>query len=149
MTTQDKAAIFWEAFDKLIRAFSYVNNVSGNVALGKLDIIALETVSNGEGLIMSELARILDIRGNTTTGIVDRLAERKLLKRERNHGDRRVIRLYLTERGRKTVMAYQSQRARFFREMMGALTKTEQDGFVSVMVKIAGVMDSKKSEMAR
>lgn len=149
MKMQDETAVFWEAFDKLIRAFSYVNNVPGSIALGKLDIIALEAVSNGEGLIMSELARILDIKVNTATGIVDRLVNRKLLKRERNHGDRRVIRLYLTERGRKTVMAYQDRRANFFREMMSALTKAEQDAFISVLVKIAGVMDSKKTEMAR
>ncbi|MBI5115584.1 MarR family transcriptional regulator [Candidatus Poribacteria bacterium] len=149
MITQDAATSFWKAFDKLIRSFSSMNNVSGIIVLGKPDIIALEAVSRNEGLIMSEMARLLEIRFNTATGIADRLVEKKLLKREGKHGDRRVIRLCLTEKGRKTVTAYQRHRGKFFREMMVALTKSEQEAFVSVLVKIAGVMDKKKGEMAR
>ncbi|RJP75436.1 MAG: MarR family transcriptional regulator [Candidatus Abyssobacteria bacterium SURF_17] len=144
MKAKENATVFWEAFDKIIRSFSSMNNVSGEESLGKLDIMALEVVSRNEGLIMSELARVLDVRVNTVTGIADRLVERRLLKRERNHKDRRVIRLYTTPKGRKTVEAYQTNRESFFRKLTNILTREEQDGLVSVMVKIAGMAEGKK-----
>ncbi len=50
------------------------------------------------------VAAQLKVRPSTATGIVDRLVEKqKLVRRERDADDRRRVRIYLTEQGRKVI----------------------------------------------
>ncbi|MBL7074770.1 MarR family transcriptional regulator [candidate division KSB1 bacterium] len=53
------------------------------------------------GLSLSELSKRLYFDGPTITGIVDRMERDRLVERERDGEDRRVIKIYLTENGKK------------------------------------------------
>ena len=66
---------------------------------------ALATVAQSPGLRVSELAAALAIHQSTTSNLIDRLEQHKLLRRERSKPDQRVVRLFLTARGEKTVAA--------------------------------------------
>ncbi len=52
-----------------------------------------------DGLSTSGIAEKLGQLGATLTGVVDRMEERKLVYRERDPADRRVVRIWLTSAG--------------------------------------------------
>jgi DNA-binding MarR family transcriptional regulator len=51
----------------------------------------------------TEVARRVHLSPSTVVGILDRLEEKKLVERRRNHGDRRVVRISLTSDGSKLI----------------------------------------------
>jgi DNA-binding MarR family transcriptional regulator len=53
-----------------------------------------------DGLPLSELGKRCGLESSTMTPLVDELERRGLVQRLRSPEDRRVVRLYLTERGR-------------------------------------------------
>lgn len=53
-----------------------------------------------DGLATSTLAERLQQVGGTLTGVLDRMEERGLVKRQRDRRDRRIWRIWLTESGR-------------------------------------------------
>ena len=54
---------------------------------------------NSPGLKVSELAKILSIHLSTCSNMLDKIAAKGLVLRERTETDQRVVRLYLTEEG--------------------------------------------------
>jgi DNA-binding MarR family transcriptional regulator len=63
---------------------------------------ALRLVATREGLTMGELARELHITLGAATGLVDRVIQHGLVRREDDPRDKRVVRLRLTESGRRS-----------------------------------------------
>lgn len=53
-----------------------------------------------DGLATSSLGEKLQQVGGTLTGVLDRMEERELIRRERDHQDRRICRIWLTEAGK-------------------------------------------------
>lgn len=63
--------------------------------------LVLRVVGAHAGISAGELARTLHMHPSTLTGILQRLAARKLLKRIEDPADRRRVQLVLTARGRR------------------------------------------------
>jgi DNA-binding MarR family transcriptional regulator len=59
----------------------------------------LEVLGKYNGLSLTELGRLLYFDNPTITGIINRMARAKLLRRRRDTNDRRVIKVYLTPIG--------------------------------------------------
>lgn len=66
--------------------------------LPRFDVMA--ALHRADGLRMSELSAALRVSNGNVTGLVDRLAEDGLVRREAVAGDRRSSRVRLTEEGR-------------------------------------------------
>lgn len=60
---------------------------------------ALAQIASAPGLRVTELARALAIHQTTASNLVDKLVQRKLIRRERKREDQRVVQLTLTRRG--------------------------------------------------
>jgi len=118
----------------------------GDINLSKPELLTLESISKQKELIMSRLAKELGVGFSTATGIVDRLIKKKLVNRERNHGDRRVVKVSLSKRGKEIVSAYQEQKKKTFRKMIEVLTESEQVSFLAVLEKIANKMQKRGDE---
>ncbi|MBL1174032.1 MarR family winged helix-turn-helix transcriptional regulator [Pantanalinema sp. GBBB05] len=54
-----------------------------------------------DGLATSSIADKLQQVGGTLTGVLDRMEERGVIRRERDQNDRRIWRIWLTDAGRK------------------------------------------------
>ncbi len=59
----------------------------------------LEILGKYNGISLTELGKLLYFDNPTITGIINRMARAKLLRRQRDRNDRRVIKLYLTPKG--------------------------------------------------
>lgn len=134
MTDKENTIQIIEAFDNISRIFA---SMEGDACISKPELLALEAISKEEGLMMSDIGRRLDITLSTATGIIDRLIDKKLVKRERNGGDRRVVRVLLTDKGRKANKAYQDQKKEIFGRISDVLDPKEQEKLITILEKIA------------
>jgi DNA-binding MarR family transcriptional regulator len=71
-----------------------------NLTLPQFDVLAELARADERGFTFIELSRLLLVTSGNLTGIVDRLAGQQLVRRASDPGDRRVIRVALTEKGR-------------------------------------------------
>jgi DNA-binding MarR family transcriptional regulator len=72
-----------------------------NLTLPQFEVLAELARANEGGFTFVELSRLLLVTSGNLTGIVDRLEEQRLVERRPDARDRRVIRVALTERGRR------------------------------------------------
>ena len=140
MTSEENTTRIIEAFDKISKVFASMEGFTGEISLSKPELLTLESVSKHKELTMSKLARNLDIGFSTATSVIDRLIEKKLVVRERNHGDRRVVKVLLSKEGETIISLYKEQKKIFFKKMTEFLTEVEQESFVIVLEKIADRM---------
>ena len=85
----------------------------------------LMVVGAGGETRMSEIGRGLGASASTATGIVDRLAERRLVERVRDAQDRRVVRVRLTATGEETLAQIAALTNARMRELLVRLTSDE------------------------
>ncbi len=86
-----------------------------------------------DGQSLSGLGNRALFDGPTMTGIVDRLETSGLVQRRRDSTDRRVINLYLTERGRELMAALPPVGRMTDEEILRGLSREEIDCFVGTL----------------
>ena len=119
------------AYVKLMRASESVSaRVHGHLAKARLTVSqfgVMEALYHLGPLSQGELAKkILRSSGNITM-VIDNLEDRGLVKRERNHEDRRFYVVRLTVGGRRLIGSVFPRHAARIVEEMKALTGTEQE----------------------
>lgn len=92
-----KLRIVFGSARKHFRAIEQTCGVSGS------QLWALIEVRDRSGLKVSELAELMSIHQSTASNLLDKLQKRKLVVRERNDFDQRVVRLRLTPAGARIV----------------------------------------------
>jgi DNA-binding MarR family transcriptional regulator len=65
---------------------------------------ALSEISSAGGISVNELAERMALHQTTASNILFELAERKLVKRERDETDQRIVRLHITTEGKRTLL---------------------------------------------
>ncbi len=90
----------------------------------------------GEGCTVSELAAASLVTASTMTIAVNRLEAKKLVERVRDAGDRRVVRVILTDAGRSIAYAHQRFHRRMTREVSKNLTAEELSILVRAMANL-------------
>jgi DNA-binding MarR family transcriptional regulator len=93
---------------KLMGAFYGDTVTQAGVRISPAGLGVLRVLLAGDGLKSSDVAaRGLSSPG-TLTSVVDRLVREGYVERRRDAGDRRVVRLYVTEKGRRACGDYTS-----------------------------------------
>ena len=140
MTTEENTIRIIEASDNIRMVFASMEGFTGDLNLNKPELLTLESISKQKEITMSKLAQNLDIGFSTATSIIDRLIKKKLVVRERNGGDRRVVKIILSKEGEKIISSYQELKKISFKKMIEFLTEDEQESFILVLEKIANRM---------
>lgn len=120
-------------------------NISSNkrlqVGLEKIGLTppqyyVLATLGYSGGLPFGEIGAKMMVTVSNLTGIVDRLEDKKLVVRERDKQDRRVIHVKLTDKGMKTyktgITAFEKSVARVF----SPLDESEQKQLMHLLRKL-------------
>lgn len=94
-----------------------------NLGIGQLK--SLFFISNRGSTSLGKLAAALKVTPTNTTGIVDRLLERKLITRKESPDDRRVLVLRTTARGEALVNELRQKRKERMTELFSHLTEEE------------------------
>lgn len=80
---------------------------------------------HGEGMMQTELARVLDIGKVALGGLIDRLENNGYVLRRLDPVDRRAKRIELTDSGAKLLAAIQDEASQLNREMMKSISGEE------------------------
>jgi DNA-binding MarR family transcriptional regulator len=72
-----------------------------NLTLPQFDVLAELARADAGGFTFVELSRLLLVTSGNLTGIVDRLEQQRIVERRPDGKDRRVIRVALTDKGRR------------------------------------------------
>lgn len=96
-----------EAFGKLLQLVRTIQtgmqNIDNSHGLSGSQLCAIWQISAEPGVRVSGLAKALHIQPSTASNLLDKLAVRGFVRRDRGDIDTRVVRLYLTEQGLQLV----------------------------------------------
>jgi DNA-binding MarR family transcriptional regulator len=84
-------------------AQQHFRRIEDQCGLSGAQLWALREVAGCPGQRVSDLAKAMSLHQSTASNLLDKLTKRGLIRRERNDADQRIVRLYLTEGGVRTV----------------------------------------------
>ena len=105
----------------------------------------LSTVGRQDCCPMTRIAQKIRLSLSSATGLIDRLCEKRLVRRDRSSEDRRIVQVELTDEGRTLHQAAVEARVAFARELLKPLSAGEQDELVRLLGKAS---ENLKSEAA-
>jgi DNA-binding MarR family transcriptional regulator len=116
--------------------FLRVHAVLGSLGIhpGQYHLLAL--VAHAGGMSQSELATQLYIKPSTLTVMVGRLMKADLVHRSRDPNDKRILRIYLTERGSAVIAEAISRFTRIEEETFAGFTDEEMAQFTTFATRI-------------
>jgi DNA-binding MarR family transcriptional regulator len=120
--------------DELVWEF-LINERSGNYSANEKTL--LRFLRDHDSAVMSDLSAHLRLALSSTTGIVDRLVERKVVKRVRPEEDRRTVRVMLTNRGRRALEGLAADRVRLGRAMLDRLEPQRRETLLDLFRRMA------------
>ena len=94
------------------------------------------------------LARAVHLSQPTVSGILDRLEQRGMARRERSEQDRRSVVVRITEKGEQVLRESPSLLQDRFREELSRLEGWERHWLLSALERIAAMMDAEAIEAA-
>jgi DNA-binding MarR family transcriptional regulator len=99
-------------------------------------MVALDYLLHHNRVPMAEMAKVLSIKTSSASILIDRLIREKMLKRERDNKDRRVVWVSITPKGKKVVKQILSQKKLALRDIFRPLTPAERQQYLSVLTKV-------------
>lgn len=133
-------------FNGLVRLFwgarQHSQSLMRNHGVTAAQLSALRVLERHGEQTHSELAQMLLLSASTISGMVDRLATRKLVKRERSQKDRRLVRVTLSPAGRELLTAIPPGQTKFgaLRQMIRDLPAAEASSFLETLNKLVDAM---------
>jgi DNA-binding MarR family transcriptional regulator len=101
----------------------------GRISLIHINVISVLEADGPQP--MRALAEALDVSQASATGIVDRMEQRGLVERRRDDEDRRIVRVVLTDEGRRLVEGVAQERQDHMRAMLDEFTDDELQAFLT------------------
>jgi MarR family transcriptional regulator, 2-MHQ and catechol-resistance regulon repressor len=139
MTLTDKARRLAQDLETLLDGADAASRDNPAVAdkLSAQEIRVIQAVGKEPCCPMSKIAGAIRLSLSSVTGLIDRLFEKKLVRRDRSADDRRVVQVELTDAGRQLHEAALEGRAAFARDVLSSLSAAEQEALVSLLDKVS------------
>lgn len=107
-------------------------------------ILALLSVK--EGLSQKDLAYVLGIRPQTMSEALRKMESHGLIERRKDADDGRVVKVYLTEKGKERAAESAQYRAQFASDVFATLTEEEKEQLATILEKITAQLENKHYE---
>lgn len=130
------------AVDLHSRKLSMQHNITGP------QLACLLIIGEHGPLTASSLAREVYLSPSTIVGILDRLEQKELVVRKRDSGDRRVVNVAITSRGRKLVDLAPSPLQETMARALQDLPEIEQVSIIMSLEKIVSLMEAEDIDAA-
>lgn len=101
---------------------------------------------NEDGIPASTLAERLGVTPSTLTRIVDRVVRQGLVRRQSDHGDRRLVRHHLTASGARTVEELERAGRARMNEVMDRLSDAQMERLVEALEELLAALDAQEAE---
>ncbi len=137
MATEDNTFRFLGVLDKIVKMFATLGQHRKDITLTKTELRILELLFRKGELTMSQIAQNMEVSMSTATGIVGKLVDKRLVTRERKRDDRRVVKIALTEEGKKTAISHEKEKVEMARKLTELLTPEEFEKLTMILERIA------------
>lgn len=105
-----------------------------DVSMGFVGVLL--SLYEGDGRTISELGEDVSLEKSTMTGLIDRMVRAGLITREQDESDRRVLRIWLTEPGRKIQAVVGDVLARAYDDLTLGLADRDIEKAERMLVRI-------------
>lgn len=105
--------------------------------------LVLDLIEKLGPLKMTRLAREMDVSLPAMSGIVDRLYILKMVERQYDPLDRRLVKITLTGKGDKAVKKITRQREKVIEAVFGRLTHKERQIYLNIFKKVQNILYEK------
>jgi len=105
---------------------------------------ALEKLLRSGPAAMRDLAAALSLKSSTATMMMDGLAAKGLVRRERAEGDRRIVRVGLTTRGRRVLDKIHVDKRRSMKRMSESFSPEDRVQYIQLMEKMVGALGARE-----
>ncbi|MGD8765712.1 MAG: MarR family transcriptional regulator [Desulfobacteraceae bacterium] len=95
----------------------------------------------------SQIARHMMVKSSTVTGVIDRLEQKALVKRQRNSPDRRIINIQLTANGKKMAEVAPPPIQQRVIDGLQRLSNKELDQIILSLAKLTKMLDVQDLEV--
>ena len=141
--------------ETVVNIFNAYNRISKSIntpQLTKVDLTSsqikvLITFSDMESFTMTELSNEHSVSVSAMTSMVDRLIQSGLLKRDKDDTDRRIVRVCLTDKGKKMVGHLMNARKQALEEFMIQLNDSEIKLFLESIESVAHFLSRTKQDI--
>ena len=130
-----------EAFLNLVRTSDQLQTEIGalfkqhGITQQQYNVLRILRGAGEEGLPSLEIGHRMVTRVPDVTRLVDRMIERRLVRRQRCDVDRRVVRVSLTEKGRKLANQLEGPTNALHRTQLGHLSRRDLETLNRLLVK--------------
>ncbi len=127
------------AFERLIIKLQEVDDfcVEMTKDITHQDLSLIGYIGREDEVIMRQVAAFCEVPLSTATWTVDKLVDKKYLKRVNSREDRRIVKVSLTKKGVGVFDLFQSKKHELGERMLSNLPKERQDKFIETMEYIA------------
>lgn len=87
-------------------------------------------------MTMGELAEMLSVTHGVATRMVDRLLKKKMVERNRDENDRRVVRISLTKQGTDVAAEAVEGAISFARDVFRGVSQRDREGYLTLLARI-------------
>lgn len=126
--------------EKLVREvnrlhFNRFHQTVSDFGLGKGQPPVLKYLSEHDGCKQSEIAKREHVTAATTTVMLQTMEKNGLIERKSDENDLRIMRVYITEKGRETIKKCDEAIENMENELYETFTEEEIDMFARLLVK--------------
>lgn len=112
-------------------------------------ILVMRVLNQYGDMKMSDISRELDLSNSTVSGIIDRLVEKKIVKRKRSEEDRRIVMISLAEEYCKPVKKQLNAFANKMRRALSTTTEEDLDSIMQGLEKLERILEESQEYKER
>jgi len=90
---------------------------------------------------MKELTALINLTGAATTGIVDRLVSSRYVARCFDSGDRRVIKVRLTAKGKGLILKVYEERKKVIMRLFQRVSESDRSEYLRILTRIKDALN--------
>lgn len=131
-----------KAFRRIIRAIDlHSHKLASQHKITGPQLGCLQAIQEHGPITSARLAQVIFLSPSTIVGIIDRLEEKKLVERNRDRKDRRLIHICITAAGQQLVAAAPSLLQDTLIHALAELPETEQISMTITLEKLVDLME--------
>ncbi len=127
-----KALVFLYAENRRV-----IKEIAARVNLTGPQFTVVKMLDQSGDMSLSELSDAIRAQNSTVTGIIDRMEREELVERVRSTQDRRVVRIHLTEKGKRVAQQIPVEPLGIFRNALVGLSAEEARLTLKIVNKIS------------
>ena len=130
-----------ELMPQLMRGFiRYEHDSLQRGTITPVQFWALDYLYNKGALPMSDFAHYLGITKPSATALINRLITQKLVVRQHDANDRRIVRIALTAQGKKLTASIKQQRYHALRSIFGKIEQRDRSEYLRIIKEVVRVL---------